>query len=284
MRLGLQVASRELSLLGKIDDVVKDSRCVASDLRTVLRQLPPLIELDPVERPSWRIAQEQVGRDLLRADGQHVRIGNVDAVPIFNDDVALYGADRLVKRVLDVLASSLALLVLAIPLAIIAALVKLTSRGPVFYRQVRIGLGGKPFTIVKFRSMYDDVEKETGPVWAERNDPRVTPLGALLRRANLDELPQLWNVLRGDMSIVGPRPERPHFVEYFQRRIPQYMLRHTVKGGLTGWAQVNGWRGNTPVETRIEYDLYYIKQWSLRLDLKIMWLTLLRGFFHEHAY
>lgn len=280
------MGSRELSLLGTIDDVAEDSRCGASDhLCGVLQQQPTVIELDLIERPSRQIADEKVARDLLPVDVRHARPGNVDAVQVFNvSDVPLRGVNRSVKRALDVLVSSLALLMLAIPLGIITALVRITSRGPVFYRQVRIGLGGKPFTIVKFRSMYDDVEKESGPVWAERNDPRVTPLGLLLRRANLDELPQLWNVLRGDMSIVGPRPERPHFVEEFQRRIPQYMLRHTVKGGLTGWAQVNGWRGNTPVETRVEYDLYYIKQWSLRLDLKIMWLTLIRGFFHEHAY
>ena len=280
------MASRDLFLLGKIDEVVEDPGCVASDyLCGGLQPQPSVIELDRLERPSQRIADEQVARDLLRADRQHARFWDVDAMQVFDvHDVPLHGVNRSVKRALDVLVSSLALLVLAIPLGIIAALVKLTSRGPVFYRQVRIGLGGKPFTIVKFRSMYDDVEKQTGPVWAEPNDPRVTPLGVLLRRANLDELPQLWNVLRGDMSIVGPRPERPHFVEEFQRRIPQYVRRHTVKGGLTGWAQINGWRGNTAVETRIEYDLYYIKQWSLRLDLKIMWLTLLKGFFHEHAY
>jgi lipopolysaccharide/colanic/teichoic acid biosynthesis glycosyltransferase len=121
-------------------------------------------------------------------------------------------------------------------------------------------------------------------VWTIPGDTRVTPFGHFLRRSNFDELPQLWNVLKGDMSIVGPRPERPHFVEQFRHKIPQYMLRHKVKAGLTGWAQVNGWRGNTPLEKRIEYDLYYIENWSVRLDLKIMWLTLVRGFFHKHAY
>jgi lipopolysaccharide/colanic/teichoic acid biosynthesis glycosyltransferase len=132
--------------------------------------------------------------------------------------------------------------------------------------------------------MLDNAERETGPVWAKADDPRVTGCGRFLRRSNLDELPQLWNVLRGDMSIVGPRPERPIFVEQFKHRIPQYMLRHKVKAGLTGWAQVNGWRGNTPLEKRIEYDLYYIENWSVRLDLKIIWLTLIKGFFHKHAY
>ena len=147
-----------------------------------------------------------------------------------------------------------------------------------------MGLDGKPFVIYKFRSMYQDAERETGPVWASQDDPRCTPVGRLLRRTNFDELPQLWNVLRGDMSLVGPRPERPFFVDQFKQRIPQYMLRHKVRAGLTGWAQVNGWRGNTSIEKRIEYDLYYIENWSVSLDVKIMWLTVLKGFFQKHAY
>src|SRR5262249_17459917 len=155
--------------------------------------------------------------------------------------------------------SSLALLLLSIPLLIIAILVKLTSRGHVFYRQERMGLDGKPFMIYKFRSMFDGAEAATGPVFATQNDPRRTPLGRVLRRSNPDELPQLWNVLRGEMPIVGPRPERPTFVAEFKDKIPQYMLRHKVKAGITGWAQVNGWRGNTSIEKRIEYDLYYIE-------------------------
>jgi len=198
--------------------------------------------------------------------------------------VPLQGLNTLVKRGIDIVISAGALLVLAIPFWIIAALVKLTSKGNVFYRQERMGLDGKPFMIYKFRSMYEDAEAETGPVFASEEDPRRTPIGKLLRHSNIDELPQLWNVLRGDMSIVGPRPERPLFVAQFKNKIPQYMLRHKVKAGITGWAQVNGWRGNTSIEKRIEYDLYYIEHWSVKLDLKIMWLTLLRGFFHKHAY
>jgi lipopolysaccharide/colanic/teichoic acid biosynthesis glycosyltransferase len=169
-------------------------------------------------------------------------------VPVINiNDVPLQGLNSAIKRALDVAISAFALVVLSIPLALIAILVRATSRGSVFYRQERMGLDGKSFTIVKFRSMFNDAERETGPVWAREDDPRVTPLGRFLRKSNLDEMPQLWNVLRGDMSIVGPRPERPHFVEQFKHRIPQYMLRHKVKAGLTGWAQVNGWRGNTPL-------------------------------------
>jgi lipopolysaccharide/colanic/teichoic acid biosynthesis glycosyltransferase len=144
-----------------------------------------------------------------------------------------------------------------------------------------MGLDGRAFTVYKFRSMYYDAEASTGPIWAHDNDPRATPVGRWLRRLDLDELPQFWNVLKGEMSIVGPRPERPFFVQQFKHRIPQYMLRHKVKAGITGWAQVNGWRGNTSLEKRIEYDLYYIENWSVTLDLKIMWLTLVRGLFQR---
>ncbi len=147
-----------------------------------------------------------------------------------------------------------------------------------------MGLDGRPFSVFKFRSMLEDAERDTGPVWTRKDDPRRTPVGRILRQFSLDELPQLWNVLRGDMSLVGPRPERPFFVEQFKEHVPPYMLRHKVKSGMTGWAQVNGWRGDTSIEKRIEYDLYYIDNWSVGLDFKILWLTVLRGFFHRHAY
>ena len=162
---------------------------------------------------------------------------------------------------------------LVIPCAIIAALVKWTLAGPGVLPQERMGLDGMAFTVYKFRSMNQGAEDSTGPIWARTTTRGRRPIGRWLRRFDLDELPQFWNVLKGDMSIVGPRPERPFFVEQFKHRIPQYMLRHKVKAGITGWAQVNGWRGNTSLEKRIEYDLYYIEHWSVSLDLKIMWLT-----------
>jgi Undecaprenyl-phosphate glucose phosphotransferase len=242
-----------------------------------------MIEL--IVSTSREMLDVKVVPDLLQVIALRARIEDLDGVPVINvNDPSIQGFNSILKRAIDIVISAMALLILALPLGIIALLVKLTSRGPVFYQQERMGLDGKPFTILKFRSMEDDAERETGPVWAQQDDARVTTLGRFLRRSNLDELPQLWNVLRGDMSIVGPRPERPHFVEQFKHRIPQYMLRHKVKAGLTGWAQVNGWRGNTPLEKRIEYDLYYIENWSVRLDLKIMWLTVIKGFFHKHAY
>ncbi len=158
------------------------------------------------------------------------------------------------------------------------------GKGPVLLRQERMTLDGKTFQIFKFRTMVDEAEKDTGPIFATSDDPRRTKIGAWLRKHNLDELPQLLNVLLGDMSLVGPRPERPPFVQQFRERIPQYMRRHRVKSGMTGWAQVNGWRGNTSIEKRIEFDLYYIENWSLRLDLKILILTLFHGFGQDHAY
>ena len=154
-----------------------------------------------------------------------------------------------------------------------------------FYRQERMGLDGKPFVDLQVPlDVRGRRARDRARCGRVHDDPRCTPVGRFLRRTNIDELPQLWNVLRGDMSLVGPRPERPFFVDQFKQRIPQYMLRHKVRAGLTGWAQVNGWRGNTSIEKRIEYDLYYIENWSVALDLKIMWLTLVKGFFHKHAY
>jgi lipopolysaccharide/colanic/teichoic acid biosynthesis glycosyltransferase len=145
-------------------------------------------------------------------------------------------------------------------------------------------MDGDSFQILKFRTMRTDAEKETGPIWAQKNDPRRTKIGMLLRKTSLDELPQLFNVLNGEMSLVGPRPERPNFVEEFRKSIPSYMLRQKIKAGMTGWAQVNGWRGNTSLEKRIEHDLFYIQHWSMGLDLKILFLTLWKGVFSRSAY
>jgi Undecaprenyl-phosphate glucose phosphotransferase len=283
---GDHLGYRGLPLLGTIEEAAAIGLRESIDHLYVA--LPPdqhlrMIEL--IESTSRECIDVKVVPDLLQVIALRARLEDLDGVPVINvNDVPLQGLNSVVKRSIDVALSAVALLILAPPLALIALLVRLTSRGPVFYRQERMGLDGKSFSIVKFRSMTHDAERDTGPVWAQRDDPRVTGFGRFLRRSNIDELPQLWNVFRGDMSIVGPRPERPHFVEQFKHRIPQYMLRHKVKAGLTGWAQVNGWRGNTALEKRIEYDLYYIENWSVQLDLKIMWLTLTKGFFHKHAY
>ncbi len=177
------------------------------------------------------------------------------------------------------------ILILVSPiLLLIALLVKLESRGPVFYKQERVGLDGNLFSVLKFRSMRLDAEANSGPVWAQKNDPRATRVGRFLRRFSLDELPQLINVLRGDMSLVGPRPERQHFVDQFKAEIPKYLERHRVKTGMTGWAQVNGLRGNAPISERTKYDVYYVENWSLVFDLKIIMKTLRAVLFGEDAY
>jgi exopolysaccharide biosynthesis polyprenyl glycosylphosphotransferase len=167
---------------------------------------------------------------------------------------------------------------------LIALFIKLESRGPVFFVQERVGLDRKVFNMYKFRSMRMGAESDTGPVWTKENDDRRTRLGVLLRKTSLDELPQFFNVLFGDMSMVGPRPERSVFVEDFKKSVPHYMLRLKMKAGITGWAQVNGWRGNTCLEKRVEHDLYYIKHWSLLFDIKILIKTLWNGLINRHAY
>ena len=211
-------------------------------------------------------------------------IEDFDGLPIVNiNDSPLAGWGAVAKRFTDVFLAGIALCFLTIPLALIGIAIKMTSRGPIFYKQERMGLDGRNFQMIKFRSMAMDAEAK-GAVWAQPNDSRRTRLGSFLRATSLDELPQLWNVLKGDMSLVGPRPERPIFVKEFRKDIPLYMLRHKVKAGITGWAQVNGWRGNTSLDRRIECDLYYIRNWSYFLDLKIIILTFWKGFINKNAY
>ena len=280
---GDHIGYRGLPLLGtlaEVGDIAQRERIDHLYVALPLEEHAKLLDL--VEITSRECIDVKVVPDLLQFITLRARLEDLDGLPIINiNDVPLQGFNAWLKRVIDIGLSVAALLVLAIPLAVIAALVRLTSGGSIFYAQERMGLDGKGFTVYKFRSMYEGAETGTGPVWAREDDPRATPVGRWLRKLDLDELPQFWNVLRGDMSIVGPRPERPFFVEQFKHRIPQYMLRHKVKAGITGWAQVNGWRGNTSLEKRIEYDLYYIENWSVTLDLKIMWLTVFRGLFQR---
>jgi Undecaprenyl-phosphate glucose phosphotransferase len=191
--------------------------------------------------------------------------------------------DRFLKRGFDLVSASLILLVTSPLLLLLSILVRVTSRGPLLYAQERMGLDGRVFRMLKFRTMVADAERETGEVWAAHDDPRCTRLGRFLRRFSLDELPQLFNVWKGDMSLVGPRPERPVFIEQFREQIPKYHLRHMVKAGLTGWAQVNGWRGQTSLEKRLEHDLFYIEHWSFALDFKILLRTLAGGFLDRGA-
>ncbi|MBX2812835.1 MAG: undecaprenyl-phosphate glucose phosphotransferase [Myxococcales bacterium] len=208
-----------------------------------------------------------------------------DGMPVVHiNDSPLEGVAGAGKRLLDIVGALVALIVFSPVMVVAAIAVKLSSRGPIFYAQERTGLDGQPFMMYKFRSMKVEAEKSKGAQWCTKEDDRRTAVGTFLRKTSLDELPQLWNVLRGEMSLVGPRPERPVFVHQFRDKIPQYMLRHKVKAGITGWAQVNGWRGDTSLESRIECDLFYIRNWSLLFDIKILILTIWKGFVHENAY
>ncbi|MBM4169685.1 MAG: undecaprenyl-phosphate glucose phosphotransferase [Ignavibacteria bacterium] len=223
--------------------------------------------------------------DMLEMMTSRVRIRELEGIPFIPiKDVPLSTWNQITKRVFDIAVSGLILGVASPFILLIMLLIKLTSKGPVFYHQERVGLDGTSFRVMKFRSMRIDAETTTGPVWAQKDDPRTTSVGKFLRRWSLDEIPQFINVLRGDMSIVGPRPERPHFVAQFQKEIPKYLDRHRVKTGITGWAQVNGLRGNTPIDERTKYDIYYVENWSLVLDLKIILKTIRAVFFGENAY
>ncbi len=216
-------------------------------------------------------------RDRMFQFGR-LQLLNVSCSPV---ESLAYGVG---KRAFDILFASLAILFAAPVIAVIAVTIKLTSPGPIFFRQERVGLQGRVFSMLKFRSMKVASTGESDTCWTVENDPRRTAFGALLRATSLDELPQFLNVLRGDMSVVGPRPERPHFVQQFLQDIHSYNSRHWLKVGITGWAQVNGWRGNTSIKKRVEYDLYYLRNWSFIFDLRIIFLTLWSGLFNRNAY
>jgi Undecaprenyl-phosphate glucose phosphotransferase len=233
---------------------------------------------------SDQVVDVRIVPDLLDFVTLHAAIDDFEGLPVVSlRESPLAGWNAVFKRAFDVGFSGAFLLVASPVLLLVALGVKLSSRGPVFYRQERMGLDGRTFEMLKFRSMPVDAEQKTGAVWATATDRRPTRFGAVLRRTSLDELPQFINVLRGEMSVVGPRPERPVFIGEFRKTVPRYMLRHKVKAGITGWAQVNGWRGNTSLEKRIQYDLYYIENWSVWFDLRIMLQTVF-SMKSRHAY
>lgn len=211
---------------------------------------------------------------------------DLDGLPVINiRNVPLTNTvNRMIKRLIDIVGSIVALILFSPIMLVVAILVKKSSPGPILFAQERIGLGNKPFKMYKFRSMGVQDPKKEAKEWTTKNDARVTPVGRVIRKTSLDELPQFWNVLKGDMSLIGPRPERPLFVEKFKEEIPRYMIKHQVRPGITGWAQVNGFRGDTSIRSRIEHDLYYIENWSLGLDIKILFLTFFKGFVNKNAY
>ncbi len=278
--------TKRIKILGLYDDVrevVRDNEIdqviIAMPLNESLR-LGTILKLLKEEMADIRIVPDLYQFIILRGG-----VETLDGLPIISlSDSPLYGWNMIFKRMLDISASVSAIIVLSPLMVLIGAIIKVTSPGPILYNQERMGFDGKVFNIYKFRSMKMGAEDETGPVWASEDDPRRTKFGALLRKTSLDELPQLFNVLKGEMSLVGPRPERPRLIDDLKKDVPKYMFRHKMKAGMTGWAQVNGWRGNTSIEKRVEYDLYYIENWSITLDIKIMCLTFWKGFIDKNGY
>ncbi len=273
-----------VSILGKVDQCESFIHSLKPDEVTVLDNYFPRNSIADLAATCEDLMIDfKIGADFYGLLSRNVDVEYISTVPLLGfrslplDDFW----NRLVKRMFDV-AVSLALLVLTLPVCLLIILaIKFDDRGPIFYRQQRVGRDQKVFGLLKFRTMAVDAEQHTGPVWAKANDRRRTRMGNFLRRWNLDELPQFWNVIKGDMSLVGPRPERPHFVSQFRQSIPRYMARHKIKSGVTGWAQVNGYRGNTSIQERIKYDLYYMENWSLLFDIEILIMTL---FAFKNAY
>lgn len=209
----------------------------------------------------------------------------IAGLPVVNlSATPMEGINRWLKAIEDQTLAFIILMLVSPLMLLIAMGVKLSSKGPIFFRQERVSWNGEPFIMYKFRSMMVSAEEKSGPVWAKQGESRATWFGSLLRKASLDELPQFINVLKGEMSIVGPRPERSVFVEQFKDQVPDYMKKHLVKAGITGWAQINGWRGDTDLKKRVEHDIYYIEHWSVWFDLKIIMLTFFKGFVHRNAY
>lgn len=266
-------------LLGEVEDlrdIVAEHKIEEVIVAVPFRDMGILASIDR------HLAQSAIGLrwvpDLETLNTLQRQVTDFDGMPVINlRGVPVYGLGAFLKRSLDV-ALSVAMLITLSPLLVVTAMViRVTSGSPVLFRQERVGLDGRVFQLLKFRTMVQDAERDSGPVFADANDSRATPFGLFLRRTAIDELPQLFNVLAGQMSLVGPRPERPVFIEEFKKTVPRYMLRHRVKAGLTGWAQINGWRGKTSLYKRIQYDLYYMRNWTLWFDLKILFLTPFRA-------
>lgn len=223
--------------------------------------------------------------DILDLMTSHINVLEINGTPLFQfKTFTLSGWQGLIKRTFDIIVSAFSLITLSPLFFLLALIIKFTSKGPVFYKQKRVSMDGNEFKMIKFRSMKTDAESESGPIWAKQNDPRTTSVGKFLRRSSLDELPQLWNILIGDMSLVGPRPERLHFINQFKDDVPKYLERHRLRSGMTGWAQVNGMRGQSPIEERTKFDLFYIENWSLWFDIKIIVKTFIAIFKGENAY
>jgi len=273
-----------LPVVGALPDLVGLVREQGID--HVFVSLTPKVQLeleDVLPQLEAELVDVNLVSDLYRHALVERAVEDFEGLPVINVATSpMAGWNGVVKRTFDLLASGALMLLFAPVFLGLTIFLRLRHGSPVFYRQERMGLDGRTFVLTKFRTMRTDAEA-TGAMWSQDNDPRCTRVGRFMRRTSLDELPQLWNVFRGEMSLVGPRPERPVFVKEFRSSIPRYMVRHRVKAGLTGWAQVNGLRGNTSVEDRLAHDLFYIRNWSLGLDLRILWRTLMGGFLNRSA-
>lgn len=266
--------------IGEISDIVERDPVDAVFIALPIEQMPRTNQI--LHALETSMADVRIVPELDPAFAMRPNVSDLDGVPILSlRQTPLFGWNVIVKRTFDLVIGSLCVLVAAIPMLLIALGVRLSSSGPVLYRQRRVGLDGREFDMFKFRTMHVDAEAR-GAVWSRREDERRTRIGAVLRRTSLDELPNLLNVLRGDMSLVGPRPERPEFIEQFKKQVPRYMLRHKMKAGMTGYAQVRGWRGDTSLRKRIQHDVHYIRNWSLLLDIRIFFQTVFSVWFSRH--
>ncbi len=278
---------RDIKVLGKIDNLFKilpknklDEIIITLSINEYykLEHIVTFCEKSGVHTKFVPDYNNLIPTTPLIEDFNGLPVINIRHVPLSSP------VNKFVKRSMDLCGGALALLIAAIPMLIVAIVIKATSKGPLIYSQVRIGLHNREFKMYKFRSMKVQEENAEKKAWTVKDDPRVTPIGKFIRKTSIDELPQLFNVLKGDMSLVGPRPERPFFVEQFKEEIPRYMIKHQVRPGMTGWAQVNGYRGDTSIPKRIEHDLYYIENWTVGLDIKILFLTVFKGFINPNAY
>lgn len=278
---------RGVKVLGKIDNlfvILPDSKLdeiavtLALEDYDRLEEIVTLCEKSGVHTKFIPDYNSVIPSSPYMEDLQGLPVINIRHVPLTNT------LNLIFKRIVDIVGSVFAIIMVSPIMLITAVTIKLTSKGPVFFSQERVGLHNKSFKMYKFRSMREQAPESEKEKWTTRDDPRVTKVGKIIRRTSIDEFPQFWNVLKGDMSLVGPRPERPLFVEKFKEEIPRYMIKHQVRPGLTGWAQVNGYRGDTSIRKRIEYDLYYIENWTMGFDIKILFLTVFKGFVNKNAY
>ena len=275
------------NVIGKIDEldkIVKENELDEVIIAISLKQYERLHEI--IKACEKLGVKAQIIPDYYKYLPARPYIDQLDDLPIINiryvplDDAF----NKLIKRSMDIIIVLIAIIIVSPILLITALLIKLTSPGPIIFRQTRVGMHRREFEMYKFRSMRVQVEEEELSQWTTKSDPRKTKLGEFIRRTSIDELPQLFNVLKGDMSIIGPRPERPFFVEKFKEEIPKYMIKHHVRPGISGWAQVNGFRGDTSIKARIEHDIYYIENWTIWLDIRIILLTFFKGFINRNAY